>query len=153
MWRRSNNMPAKKNRIDKKHKTLSILGRIRTPYPEDPAEARLESFANKHPDRDYTVTFDCPEFTALCPVTSQPDFGRISIKYIPDKLCLESKSLKLYLFAFRNHGTFHEEAVNRILDDIQRAVKPRRITVTGIFNTRGGISITVEASRASTRKK
>lgn len=124
---------------------LNLLRRSETSYPEDPGEARLETFENRYPDRDYWVTFDCPEFTARCPVTNQPDFGHIRIRYIPDRRCIESKALKLYLFAFRNHNTFHEEAVNRILDDIVAACAPREIVVAGEFNPRGGISISVEA--------
>jgi 7-cyano-7-deazaguanine reductase len=114
--------------------------------PASPAAAQLEAFRNTHPKRDYWVQFDCPEFTAVCPVTGQPDFGRLTIRYIPDRLCLESKSLKLYLSAFRNTGTFQEQAVNRILDDLVRTVKPRRAAVTGVFSPRGGIAITVEAA-------
>jgi 7-cyano-7-deazaguanine reductase len=125
---------------------LTLLGQGATRYPESPDLAKLETFANRYAGRDYWITFDCPEFTARCPVTSQPDFGRITIRYIPDRRCIESKSLKLYLFAFRNHATFHEEATNRILDDIVKACQPRRCVVIGDFNPRGGISITVEAS-------
>lgn len=135
----------KKKSSSRKHKGLTLLKRSVSKYPDSPDKARLEAFKNAYLDRDYWVQFDCPEFTSLCPVTSQPDFGRITIRYIPDKLCLESKSLKLYLFSFRNHGTFHEEAVNRILDDIVKIIKPRKIIVKGEFNPRGGISITVEA--------
>jgi 7-cyano-7-deazaguanine reductase len=124
---------------------LTLLGKGATDYPDSPDKAVLEAFANEHPDRDYWITFDCPEFTALCPITGQPDFGHITIRYIPDKQCLESKSLKLYLFSFRNHGTFHEAVVNRILDDIVTAIHPRQIKVTGEFRPRGGIAITVEA--------
>lgn len=125
---------------------LTLLGRTRTRYPDSPDKARLEAFRNAYPNRDYTIRFACPEFTSRCPITDQPDFGEISIDYVPDKLCLESKALKLYLFSFRNHNTFHEEAVNRILDDIVKAIKPRRARVLGTFNPRGGIAITVEAS-------
>jgi 7-cyano-7-deazaguanine reductase len=128
------------------HPELTLLRRSTTRYPEDPAEARLETFANQYPGRDYWITFDCPEFTSRCPVTNQPDFGRIRIRYIADTRCIESKSLKLYLFAFRNFNTFHEQAVNRILDDVVRACAPRQATVVGEFNARGGISISVEAS-------
>ena len=127
-------------------KGLTLLGRARTRYPDSPDKAKLEAFRNAYPDRDYTVRFTCPEFTSRCPITDQPDFGEIAIDYVPDKLCLESKALKLYLFAFRNHNTFHEEAVNRILDDLVKAIKPRRARVLGTFNPRGGISIVVEAS-------
>ena len=128
-----------------KKSSLTILKRSKTKYPDSPDKAKLEAFENSHPGRDYWIEFDCPEFTAICPITGQPDFGHIVIRYIADKLCLESKSLKLYLYSFRNHGTFHEDAVNRILDDIIKAIKPRKAIVTGKFNPRGGISISVEA--------
>lgn len=130
----------------RKIKELTLLGHGGTRYPDSPDKARLEAFRNAYSNRDYTVRFDCPEFTSRCPVTDQPDFGHIVIEYVPDKLCLESKALKLYLFAFRNHNTFHEEVVNRILDDIAAAIHPRRIRVTGTFNPRGGIAITAEAT-------
>lgn len=126
-------------------KQLTLLGHTSTRYPETPDKARLEAFPNAYSKRNYTVRFDCPEFTSRCPITDQPDFGHIAIDYVPDGLCLESKALKLYLFSFRNHNTFHEEVVNRILDDIVKAIKPRRIKVTGTFNPRGGIAITAEA--------
>lgn len=125
---------------------LTLLGAGERRYPRDLGEARLEAFANTHPGRDYWVTFECPEFTALCPITGQPDFGHITIRYVPDRLCLESKSLKLYLFAYRNHGAFHEAVTNRILDDVVACIRPRRAVVTGRFNARGGIAIVVEAA-------
>ena len=128
------------------HPGLTLLKRGSTRYPDSPDKARLEAFDNRHSQRNYWVHFDCPEFTALCPVTGQPDFGRLTISYIPDKLCLESKALKLYLFSFRNRPSFHEEAVNRILDDLVNAIRPRQVIVKGVFNPRGGIAITVEAS-------
>ena len=137
----------------RREKGLTLLQRSITPVPTSPDEARLEAFRNVYPDRDYWVTFDCPEFTSVCPITGQPDFGRIAIKYVPNKLCLESKSLKLYLHAFRNCGTFHEEVVNRVLDDIVRAIRPRRAIVTGEFNARGGIAIHVEAVYSGNRKR
>lgn len=124
---------------------LTLLKSNEKNYPKNPDKTVLETFDNTHPKRDYWVTFDCPEFTSICPITGQPDFGHITIQYIPDKLCIESKSLKLYLFSFRNHGAFHEEVVNRILDDIIKAIKPREAIVQGSFNPRGGISIDVEA--------
>lgn len=127
------------------HQGLTLLGKSQTEYPDSPDKARLESFENRYSGRDYWVEFDCPEFTALCPMTGQPDFGHITIRYIPDQLCVESKSLKLYLFSFRNHGTFHEEVVNRILDDLIAAIQPRQAIVKGVFNPRGGIAITAEA--------
>ncbi len=125
---------------------LTLLGASRTDYPTHPDQARLETFPNTHPARPYWITFDCPEFTSICPITGQPDFGRLSIRYIPRARCVESKSLKLYLFAFRQHGAFHEEVVNRILDDLVRAVRPRQAVVRGDFNPRGGIAIHVEAA-------
>lgn len=130
---------------DKKHEGITILSRGETKYPQSPEMASLESFENSHPDRDYWVELDCPEFTSICPITGQPDFGHITVRYVPDKLCVESKSLKLYLFSFRNHGSFHEEVVNRILDDIVASISPRRIVVEGDFNPRGGISIHIHA--------
>lgn len=108
--------------------------------------ARIETFPNRHPDRDYTIRFDCPEFTSLCPITGQPDFARITIEYVPDQLCIESKSLKLYLGSFRNEGSFAEAITNRIRDDLAAACKPRRLTVTADFTPRGGIAICVKAT-------
>lgn len=125
---------------------LSILTNGHKAYPDSPEKARLETFENKCAHRDYTVEFDCPEFTSLCPVTGQPDFAKINIRYIPDRRCIESKSLKLYLFSFRNTGMFHEEITNRILDDLVRACQPKWARVTGRMNPRGGISIEVVAS-------
>jgi len=137
---------ARRKRLGPKRSGLTLLGRPRVSVPASPDEAKLEAFRNPYPGRDYWVHFDCPEFTALCPITGQPDFAHISVRYQPDRLCVESKSLKLYLFSYRNCGTFHEAAVNRILDDLVRAVRPRRMTVNGVFNPRGGIAITVEAA-------
>ncbi len=108
--------------------------------------AGFETFPNSHPGRDYTITHTCPEFTAVCPKTGQPDFGTIRISYVPDRLCVELKSLKLYLFAFRDRGIFYERATNVILDDLVGALKPRSMTVEGDFNVRGGISTVVRAS-------
>ena len=135
-----------KNASPAKDNGLTLLGAGATHYPASPDKARLESFKNTHPSRDYWITLDCPEFTSVCPITGQPDFGRIAIRYIPDKLCIESKALKLYLFSFRNTGAFHEEVVNRILDDLVTAIHPRKLIVHGEFRPRGGISITVEAT-------
>jgi 7-cyano-7-deazaguanine reductase len=108
--------------------------------------ARLETFPNRHPGRDYLVQHTCPEFTAVCPKTGQPDFGTIRISYVPDRLCVELKSLKLYLQGFRNRGIFYEDVVNVILDDLVEAVGPRRMTVEGDFHVRGGISSVVTAT-------
>ena len=101
----------------------------------------LEVFENKHPDRDYWVKFNCPEFTSTCPITAQPDFATVYISYIPDKKMVESKSLKLYLFSFRNHGAFHEDCINTILNDLFEIMQPYYIEVCGKFLPRGGISI------------
>ena len=120
---------------------VTLLGNTKTDYPKDYAPQVLESFANKHPENDYLVTLNCPEFTSLCPKTGQPDFARIIINYIPNEQMVESKSLKLYLFSFRNHGDFHEDCVNIIMKDLIRLMKPRYIEVYGIFSPRGGISI------------
>ncbi len=128
------------------HPSLTLLSRSHTEYPNTPDEARLEAFVNAYPERDYEILFDCPEFTSLCPVTGQPDFGHIRVRYIADKLCIESKSLKLYLYSFRNHRTFHEEAVNRILTDLVKACKPRWMEVNGEFRPRGGIALTITAT-------
>lgn len=119
---------------------LSLLGQ-KTEYRQDYAPEVLETFDNKHPDRDYWVRFNCPEFTSLCPVTGQPDFAEIRIGYIPDMKMVESKSLKLYLFSFRRHGAFHEDCVNIILNDLVNLMNPKYIEVTGFFTPRGGISI------------
>ena len=112
-----------------------------TSYATDYAPEVLEAFDTKHPDNDYWVRFNCPEFTSLCPITGQPDFAEIRIAYIPAKRMVESKSLKLYLFSFRNHGDFHEDCVNIIMKDLIQLMHPKYIEVTGIFTPRGGISI------------
>jgi 7-cyano-7-deazaguanine reductase len=106
---------------------------------------QLETFANPHPERDYEISMECPEFTCLCPRTGQPDFATIRIRYVPDRLCIELKSLKLYLWSFRQEGAFHEAVINLILDDLARACRPRSMTVTGDFNVRGGIHTVVTA--------
>lgn len=120
---------------------VNLLGNTGVKYPVEYSPEILETFVNKHRERDYLVTFNCPEFTSLCPKTGQPDFARIIINYIPDVRMVESKSLKLYLFSFRNHGDFHEDCVNIILDDLRKLMEPRYIEVRGIFTPRGGISI------------
>jgi 7-cyano-7-deazaguanine reductase len=105
----------------------------------------LETFPNPNPERDYTIRFECPEFTCLCPKTGQPDFATIEVLYVPDRLCVELKSFKLYLWSYRNEGAFHEAVTNRILDDLVQAIAPRRAQVTGEFNVRGGIRTVVTA--------
>lgn len=119
---------------------VSLLGN-KTAYKSDYAPDVLESFPNKHPQNDYWVKFNCPEFTSLCPMTGQPDFATIYISYVPDERLVESKSLKLYLFSFRNHGDFHEDCVNIIMKDLIKLMEPKYIEVWGKFLPRGGLSI------------
>ncbi len=125
---------------DRKSEGLKALGG-NSVYKGNYAPEVLEAFENQHPDNDYWVRFNCPEFTTLCPITGQPDFAEIRISYIPDKRMVESKSLKLYLFSFRNYGGFHEDCVNIIMKDLIRLMDPKYIEVTGFFVPRGGISI------------
>ena len=120
---------------------VSLLGNQNTHYQYDYDPSVLETFINKHQDNDYMVTFTCPEFTSLCPKTGQPDFAEIIINYIPDKRMVESKSLKLYLFSFRNHGDFHEDCTNIIMKDLIKLMDPKYIEVWGKFLPRGGLSI------------
>ena len=120
---------------------VTLLGNQGTKYPMDYAPEMLETFVNKHQDTDYFVKFNCPEFTSLCPLTGQPDFATIYISYVPDVKMVESKSLKLYLFSFRNHGDFHEDCVNIIMKDLIKLMDPKYIEVWGKFTPRGGISI------------
>ena len=120
---------------------LTHLGSQGTQYSAEYDPSVLESFSNKHPGNDYFVKFNCPEFTSLCPITGQPDFATITIAYVPDERLVESKSLKLYLFSFRNHGDFHEDVVNVIMKDLVRLLEPKYIEVWGRFLPRGGISI------------
>jgi len=119
---------------------LKNLGKS-TSYTFEYQPEILESFSNKHPERDYMVKFNCPEFTSLCPITGQPDFATIYISYMPDEKLVESKSLKLYLFSFRNHGAFHEDCINIILKDLVALMDPKYIEVWGKFLPRGGLSI------------
>lgn len=107
---------------------------------------QLETFPNPNPTRDYEIEISTPEFTCVCPVTGQPDFATITIRYVPDQRCVELKSLKLYLWSYRDEGAFHEKVTNNILDDLVRATAPRRATVVGDFNVRGGLHTTVTAS-------
>ncbi len=144
---------APKRAKTKKGQGLPLLGRKVIGYPSSPREARLETFENQYSGRDYWITFHCPEFTSLCPKTEQPDFGTIQIRYIPDKKCLEAKSLKLYLFSYRGVGIFNEDVVNKILDDIVKTCRPREAEVRGEFYPRGGIRITVEAGYRKDKDK
>lgn len=122
-------------------KDLSLLGNQNVEYKFDYNPEILETFENGHIGRDYFVKFNCPEFTTLCPMTGQPDFATIYISYIPDVKMVESKALKLYLFSFRNHGGFHENSINMIVDDLVELMDPKYIEVWGKFTPRGGISI------------
>jgi len=126
---------------------LTLLGRDAKP------SKKLETFPNHNPGRRYTVTLSTDEFTCVCPATGQPDFATITIKYIPDKRILESKSLKLYLWSYRNEGVFHEHVTNTICDDLVKALNPHWIEVTGAFKVRGGISITVVATHTKKENK
>ena len=120
---------------------LTLLGNKENKYPTEYTPQILEAFPNEHTQNDYLVTFKCPEFTSLCPITGHPDFANITISFIPDKWIIESKSLKLYLFSYRNHGDFHENCVNTIMKDLINKIAPRYIEVLGEFMPRGGIAI------------
>ncbi|MBQ1335622.1 MAG: NADPH-dependent 7-cyano-7-deazaguanine reductase QueF [Selenomonadaceae bacterium] len=126
---------------EKDKENITLLGQKNVAYGYDYSPDLLETFENKHPGNDYWVKFNCPEFTTLCPITGQPDFATIYISYVPDRKMVESKSLKLYLVSFRNHGDFHEDVVNIIMKDLIRLMEPRYIEVWGKFLPRGGISI------------
>jgi len=129
---------------------LTLLKPGETRYPVSPDEARLETFPNANRKRTYWITFETAEFTSLCPVTGQPDFATVRIEYVPEERCVESKSLKLYLFSFRQTGTFYEEIVNRIYDDLSERLAPRRLIVSGNFTARGGIvsSVRIDSDEA-----
>jgi len=130
---------AKRKRVDQ----LTLLGKTIAKLPSSPAEARLETFPNPAPQRDYQIHFETDDFTSVCPVTGQPDFARINIDYVPDRLCVESKSLKFYLASYRTERAFNEAVTNRILDDFVRACSPREAIVTAQFSARGGIALTI----------
>ena len=124
---------------------LTLLGRTEAKLPASPSEARLETFLNPEPRRNYRIHFETDDFTSVCPVTGQPDFARIDIDYVPGRLCVESKSLKFYLSSYRNERAFNEAVTNRILDDFVKACAPREAIVTAQFSARGGIALTVRA--------
>lgn len=132
---------------------VTLLGNQNTKYETDYNPSVLETFVNKHPENEYLVTFNCPEFTSLCPKTGQPDFAKIIINYIPNVKMVESKSLKLYLFSFRNHGDFHEDCVNMIKNDLVKLMEPKYLEVIGVFMPRGGISIYPVATYADADHK
>ena len=129
------------SRTENELEGVTLLGEKKTVYLTDYSPQVLETFVNKHQEEDYLVTLNCPEFTSLCPKTGQPDFAKIVINYIPNERMVESKSLKLYLFSFRNHGDFHEDCINIIMKDLVKLMSPRYLEVVGIFTPRGGISI------------
>lgn len=129
------------SRTENELEGVTLLGEKKTVYLTDYSPEVLETFVNKHQEEDYLVTLNCPEFTSLCPKTGQPDFAKIVINYIPNERMVESKSLKLYLFSFRNHGDFHEDCINIIMKDLVKLMSPRYLEVVGIFTPRGGISI------------
>jgi len=125
--------------------SLTLLGNSQTRWPQSPDEAKRETFPNRSPQNRYWVQLEFPEFSSLCPVTGQPDTARLQIRYIPDEVCVETKSLKFYLASFRNLPAFNEEIVNRVLDDLVAAMDPLEIVVNGRFAPRGGIQLTAEA--------
>jgi 7-cyano-7-deazaguanine reductase len=126
--------------------SLTLLGNAKAEFPSKPSVEILETFENRFPQRDYWVRFDCSDFTSLCPITGQPDFAKVRIEYIPGDRCIETKSLKFYLSAFRNTRSFNEEVVNRILEDLATCCQPRVLNVHGEFAARGGITVSVDAS-------
>ena len=132
---------------------LTLLGAAGTTYASDYDPSVLERFSNRHPGNDYFVKFNCPEFTSLCPITGQPDFATITISYVPDEYLVESKSLKLYLFSYRNYGEFHEDCVNRIMKDLVALLDPKYVEVWGRFLPRGGISIDPYANYGKSRTR
>ena len=136
-------MPVKKKA---KYDSLTLLGRPIAHYPSAPSAKIIESFPNEYPNRSYLIKFECADFTSLCPITAQPDFAKITIEYVPGDRCIETKSLKFYLASYRNTPSFNEEIVNRILDDVVAACSPHEALVYGEFASRGGISLSVEAS-------
>ena len=136
-------------RSPKKYSGLTLLGKSEAALPKSPKQARLETFPNPNPRRDYWIRLECPDFTSLCPVTGQPDFAEIIIDYVPEKLCVETKSLKLYLSSYRNVPSFNEEVINTILDDLVRVCAPRQMKIQGKFAPRGGLSLSVTVEHPS----
>ena len=130
---------------NKKYAGLTLLGNSEAAFPSSPQQAKIETFPNPKPSRDYRIRLECPDFTSLCPVTGQPDFAEIFVDYVPDRLCIETKSLKLYLSAYRNVHSFNEQVINQILDDLVKACQPRHMKIEGKFVPRGGLSLCVVA--------
>jgi 7-cyano-7-deazaguanine reductase len=150
---KKNNLTKGQARQSSELKGVKLLGQSHTDYPTQYAPEVLEAFLNKNPKSDAWTSFICTEFTSLCPKTAQPDFAKIFINYIADKKMVESKSLKLYLFSFRNHGDFHEDCIQKICDDLTKLMKPKYIEVIGEFTPRGGIAIFPYASNANNDTK
>ena len=141
------------NRTNKELKSLKHLGENSTIYPDTYSPSLLEAFPNKNPKAQSWTTFVCTEFTSLCPKTGQPDFARIYVNYVADKSMIESKSFKLYLFSFRNHGDFHEDCIQKICNDLTKILKPNFLEVLGEFTPRGGITIYPYASNSNSKPK
>jgi 7-cyano-7-deazaguanine reductase len=141
LWANFHVAVAKRKRADQ----LTLLGKSEAKLPSSPAEARLETFPNPAPRRNYRIHFETDDFTSVCPITGQPDFARIDIDYVADRWCIESKSLKFYLASYRNEHAFNEAVTNRILDDFVKACAPREAVITAQFSARGGIALTVRA--------
>jgi 7-cyano-7-deazaguanine reductase len=140
---------AKRKRVEE----FRLLGHSDVKLPASPAEARLETFPNPAPQRNYRIRFETDDFTSVCPITGQPDFARIDIDYVPDGLCIESKSLKFYLASYRNERAFNEAVTNHILDDFVKACSPREVIVTAQFSARGGIALTVRVEYPDTARE
>lgn len=151
--KKKNSTQKKNARKESELQGVTLLGSQKTDYPTDYDPRILESFPNKNPGHDAWTTFVCAEFTSLCPKTGQPDFAKIFINYIADKKMVESKSLKLYLFSFRNHGDFHEDCVQKICNDLTNLMRPKYIEVIGEFTPRGGIAIFPFASASNSNAK
>ncbi len=134
---------------DERPADFALLGQSSAKLPSSPSREILEVFPNRHPQRDYWIELDCPEFSSLCPVTGQPDTAHVMIRYVPDASCVETKSLKYYLASFRNQPSFNEDIVNRMADDLLAVCQPRRLSITGSFSPRGGISLTVQIDHPS----
>ncbi|NNE93767.1 MAG: NADPH-dependent 7-cyano-7-deazaguanine reductase QueF [Verrucomicrobiales bacterium] len=132
---------------------LTLLGHSENRLPASPDEAKLETFPNRNAQRDFLIELDYPEFSSVCPVTGQPDSAQLEIRYIPDQVCVETKSLKFYLASFRNTAAFNEDIVNRVLDDLVAACQPRKMTVRGRFSPRGGVRLTAEAAYPDLEEK
>jgi 7-cyano-7-deazaguanine reductase len=130
---------------NKTYAGLTLLGNSEAAFPKSPAQAKIETFPNPRPGRNFIIHLECPDFTSLCPVTGQPDFAEIIVDYTPDALCVETKSLKLYLSSYRNVHSFNERVVNSILDDLVKACAPRKMTILGKFAPRGGLALSVTA--------